>query len=218
MIQFSFNPTGITGAITASLDFNTNDVTQPSASVALSGFIYDPRISAPGFFDFGSFEIGAGPQSDSFTVNNLGGGQTLNITGTELTGSNAANFSITSAPSSIAPLGSDTFTLQFDPAGDEGIFSAQLRITTNDALNPITLVNLNALVGDAIPNSGVRINEFMASNSNTLDDGDGESSDWIELYNAGPGPVDLSGWSLTDSANNLNKWEFPAGTTLAQNA
>ncbi len=218
VVQFSFNPTGLTGAISASLNFNTNDVTQSPVSIALSGFIHDPRISAPGFFDMGNFEVGAGEQTNSFTIENLGGGQSLDISSTELTGSNAANFSISSAPSSIAPLGSNTVTLAFDPAGGEGIFSAQLRITTNDALNPVTIVNLNALVGDAIPNSGVRINEFMASNGNTLDDGDGESSDWIELYNAGPGPVDLSGWSLTDSSNNLNKWEFPAGTTLAQNA
>ncbi|MDC0613821.1 hypothetical protein OAP08_04975, partial [Akkermansiaceae bacterium] len=61
VIQFSFNPTGITGAVNASLDFETNDATQPATSVALSGFIHDPRISAPGFFDLGNFEIGAGP-------------------------------------------------------------------------------------------------------------------------------------------------------------
>ena len=118
----------------------------------------------------------------------------------------------------IAPLGSDTVTLQFDPAGGEGAFSAQLRITSNDAINPITIVNLNALVGNAIPNSGLRINEFIASNGDTLNDGNGESSDLIELYNAGPGPVDLSGWSLTGSTNNLNKWEFSAGTSLTQNS
>ncbi len=44
------------------------------------------------------------------------------------------------------------------------------------------------------------------------------SSDWIELYNAGPGPVDLGGWHLTDSAGDLSEWEFPAGTTLAEGA
>ncbi|MGB0645038.1 MAG: lamin tail domain-containing protein, partial [Akkermansiaceae bacterium] len=184
----------------------------------MSGFIHDPRISAPGFFDLGNFEIGAGPETDSVTIKNLGGGQSLSISGTELTGSNADSFKIISAPTSIAPLGSDTVTLQFDPAGGEGSFSAQLRISSNDAINPITIVNLNALVGNAIPNSGLRINEFMASNGDTLNDGNGESSDWIELYNAGPGPVDLSDWSLTDSENNLNKWEFPAGTSLIQNS
>lgn len=37
----------------------------------------------------------------------------------------------------------------------------------------------------------------------------GEESDWIELYNAGPATVDLSGYSLSDDAVYLNKWIFP---------
>ena len=217
-IQISFNPTGLSANISASLDFTTNDTSQPSVSVALSGFIHDPRISVAGFFDIGFYPSGSGIQSKQFTIQNIGGGQTLNITGTSITGGNAANFSVTSSPSSITPLGNDTITIQLDPMGSDGIFSAQLEITSNDALNPSSIVNLNALVGDAIPNSGVRINEFMANNSRILNDGDGNSSDWIELYNAGPGPVDLGGWYLTDSSSNLNKWEFPGGTTLAEDA
>jgi len=217
-IQISFNPTGLSGNISASLDFTTNDPSQPSVSVALSGFIHDPRISVASFFDVGFFPSGSGIQSEQFAIQNTGGGQALNITGTSIFGSNAANFSVTSSPASIAPLGSDTITIQLNPMGNDGIFSAQLEITSNDALNPSTIINLNALVGDAIPNSGVRINEFMASNSSTINDGDGDSSDWIELYNAGPGPVDLGGWYLTDSSSNLNKWEFPGGTTLAEDA
>lgn len=216
--QISFNPTGLTGAIVSSLNFTTNDSSQPSVSVSLSGFIHDPRISAATFFDLGSFPSGSGIQNGQFTVSNIGGGQSLTISDVSITGSNASNFSVTASPSSIAPLSDGTFDIQLDPMGSDGIFSAQLKITSNDALNPVTTINLNALVGDAIPNSGVRINEFVASNSNSFDDGDGNSSDWIELFNAGPGPVDLSGWYLTDSSGNLNKWEFPNGTTLAQNA
>jgi|GEM_PF-605466 len=217
-IQISFNPTGLTGSIDASLNFTTNDTSQPSISISLSGFIHDPRISAATFFNLGSFPTGSGIQSGQFTVRNIGGAQTLNLSDVSITGSNAANFSLTASPSTIAPLGTGTFEIQLDPMANDGIYSAQLKITSNDALNQIIIVNLNAIVGDAIPNSGVRINEFVASNSNSLDDGDGNSSDWIELYNAGPGPADLSAWHLTDSSANLNKWEFPSGTILAQNA
>ena len=216
-MQISFNPTGLTGSIGTSLNFTTNDTSQTSVSVSLRGFIHDPRISAATFFDLGSFPSGFGIQSGQFTINNIGGSQTLNISDLSITGSNAANFSVTASPSSIAPLSDGTFDIQLNPMGSDGVYSAQLKITSNDDLNPITIVNLNALVGDAIPNSGIRINEFVASNSNSLNDGDGNSSDWIELYNAGPGPIDLSGWHLTDSSSNLNKWEFPSGTSLAQN-
>jgi hypothetical protein len=49
----------------------------------------------------------------------------------------------------------------------------------------------------------------MASNHATLDDGSGESSDWIELYNQTDRAIDLDGWHLTDSARNLRMWTFP---------
>lgn len=54
------------------------------------------------------------------------------------------------------------------------------------------------------------ISEFMAANDSTLTDEDGEFSDWIEVYNAGPQAADLAGWSLTDDADELSKWPFPA--------
>jgi hypothetical protein len=53
------------------------------------------------------------------------------------------------------------------------------------------------------------ITEFMAENDNTLDDEDGDSSDWIEIFNAGTNTVNLSGWSLTDSQSSPG-WRFPA--------
>jgi hypothetical protein len=57
------------------------------------------------------------------------------------------------------------------------------------------------------------INEFMASNSQSLVDGDGGHSDWIEIYNPTNAPVNLAGWRLTDNVGNLSKWTFP-GVTL----
>ena len=54
------------------------------------------------------------------------------------------------------------------------------------------------------------ITEFMASNQSTLDDGDGSSSDWIEVHNAGSSPADLTGYHLTDAASELDKWTFPS--------
>ncbi len=53
------------------------------------------------------------------------------------------------------------------------------------------------------------ITEFMASNESILEDGHGESSDWIELYNRGDEAVNLSGWYLTDNSQDLTQWAFP---------
>jgi|GEM_PF-723603 len=53
------------------------------------------------------------------------------------------------------------------------------------------------------------ITEFMAENDGSLLDEDGESSDWIELFNPGPMAVSLLDWCLTDNPANLTKWRFP---------
>lgn len=58
--------------------------------------------------------------------------------------------------------------------------------------------------------AGPIISEFMAANSGTLSDEDGQSSDWIEIRNDSAASVNLAGWHLTDSAGNLAMWTFPA--------
>ena len=60
----------------------------------------------------------------------------------------------------------------------------------------------------------VVINEVMTNNETIFADGDGDFPDWIEFYNYGERPADLSGHSLSDKDTNLDKWVFPAGTIL----
>ncbi|MBI9018296.1 MAG: lamin tail domain-containing protein [Phycisphaerae bacterium] len=52
------------------------------------------------------------------------------------------------------------------------------------------------------------INEVLA-HSNIL------ISDWIELYNTTDREIDLSGWFLSDDADNLQKYEIASGVTVA---
>nr|HOD83861.1 lamin tail domain-containing protein [Phycisphaerae bacterium] len=59
---------------------------------------------------------------------------------------------------------------------------------------------------------GPLITEFMAANSHTLADQDGDCSDWIEIHNPTSQVVQLSGWHLSDKAANLVKWTFPSLT------
>ena len=56
----------------------------------------------------------------------------------------------------------------------------------------------------------VRISEFMASNTSTLLDEDGQYSDWIEIQNTSDTNVNMLNWALTDSPGNPGKWRFPA--------
>ncbi len=61
--------------------------------------------------------------------------------------------------------------------------------------------------------SDVIISEFMAVNKDGIRDQDGETSDWIELYNTSHTSVDIGGLFLADSAD---RWEIPR-VTLAPN-
>jgi hypothetical protein len=61
------------------------------------------------------------------------------------------------------------------------------------------------------------INEFMASNDVTQADQDGEFDDWIEFYNNSDTAIDLEGYFLSDDADELMKWPFPAGASIAGN-
>ncbi len=67
-------------------------------------------------------------------------------------------------------------------------------------------------------NHEIAINEIMASNTISVKDQDGEFDDWIELYNNGTIPVDLSQYILTDNPANLDKYRFPDGTLLSPNS
>lgn len=53
------------------------------------------------------------------------------------------------------------------------------------------------------------ISEIMPANRTTLPDGDGEYSDWVELYNGSSAPVSLKDYSLSDDDTNRLKWIFP---------
>lgn len=61
----------------------------------------------------------------------------------------------------------------------------------------------------------VMINEFQASNANTIADPDFNSyPDWIELYNSSAQTIDLGNWYLTDNLDDTVKWQFPAGVSM----
>ena len=57
--------------------------------------------------------------------------------------------------------------------------------------------------------SGLVINEIMAANFSAISDQDGEYDDWVELYNGNNFDLNLNGYYLSDSENDLTKWSFP---------
>ena len=76
----------------------------------------------------------------------------------------------------------------------------------------ILCLALPAALGEEAPSTdltAIRINEFMASNSETLEDQNGDTPDWIELYNTSDRPVNLQGLCLSDGKKTLDKFVFP---------
>lgn len=61
----------------------------------------------------------------------------------------------------------------------------------------------------------LRISEFMADNSLTLQDGNGTANDWIEVHNPNETAVNLAGYGLSDDPLLPLKWVFPATNIAA---
>jgi predicted nuclease of predicted toxin-antitoxin system len=80
----------------------------------------------------------------------------------------------------------------------------------------IGLALILVILNPGSSSADIIITEFMASNNSVIDDEDGDSSDWIEIYNTGPAIVNLDGFHLTDDQTDLTKWRIPNVTIAAK--
>jgi hypothetical protein len=62
--------------------------------------------------------------------------------------------------------------------------------------------------------SAIIITEIMGSNKSIIHDADGDTPDWIEIYNTRDYAVDISHLALSDNPDKPAKWRFPNGTVL----
>jgi hypothetical protein len=79
-------------------------------------------------------------------------------------------------------------------------------------LRVLTLVTgwFAGLVLHAQTEVSLELSEFMAANSKTRADEDGQFSDWIEIRNNGSQAANLQDWTLTDNPTLPAKWAFPS--------
>ena len=54
----------------------------------------------------------------------------------------------------------------------------------------------------------IKINEVVSSNGLFFDE-DGDTPDWFELFNTTAGPVNITGYSITDNKEDTAQWSFP---------
>ncbi len=115
--------------------------------------------------------------------------------------------------------------LSGDGTTGDGIFGATINVDARDLQYYIYAENNDA--GIFSPEraekefhqlavvSDLVINEVMAANFSEVADQDGEYDDWVELYNGNSFSLNLSGYYLSDSENDLTKWSFPNVTIPA---
>lgn len=72
------------------------------------------------------------------------------------------------------------------------------------------LLILCVLFVNPILGQDVVINEFMSSNSKTLQDWEGDFPDWIEFYNSGEEEINLEGYTLSDQVDQPYLWAMPS--------
>ncbi len=74
--------------------------------------------------------------------------------------------------------------------------------------------NIVFLLSFSISFTQVLVNEYSASNLSTYADNYNMEEDWIELFNSSDTDVDISGYYLSDKADNPTKWSIPGGTII----
>jgi len=145
--QITFNPSA-SGTRSATVTINNNDGDEGTFDFAIQGTGTDPEIAVSGnganindgdatpsstdHTDFGSQSVASGTIVRTFTITNAGNAN-LTVGSLNLGGAHAGDFSIIATPTTpIAPAGSTTFQISFNP-GASGLRTATLEFATNDA-------------------------------------------------------------------------------------
>lgn len=148
IIELQFNPAGLVGPVSATLQISSNDPDDAVREVLVTGSVppTEQDIVVPGPVDRGRI---ASLDSFDLTITN-GGGSDLTIIGASFTGPNAGAFSVINPPASIPMLSDELFQIQIDPSGLDGPISATLQIESDDPDTRTAEVVITAdVLGDA---------------------------------------------------------------------
>lgn len=111
--------------------------------------VVDPGLSAPATRDLGAIGM-LQTKSESISISNSGTSQVLNIASVTITGQDAAYFTLTSAPTSLAPGASGNLNVTFNPTGIVGDFIAKIEIESDKGGVAGTITEIN-LVAESLP-------------------------------------------------------------------
>lgn len=111
---------------------------------------------------------------------------------------------------------------------DQGVLAAPGTTSGTAVVSPAVTTTYTLTASNLTPSSTTKtvtvyigvtpqppvINEILADNANGILDDELTLQDWIEIYNPNAYAIDLQGYRLK---NNLNEWDFPAGSGIPAN-
>ncbi len=219
-VDSDINPaTGLSDIFTINNDYNSSidaGIEQnsfPEMNVVGNGNSISDGDTSPSTTDdtdFGSLSAVSGSVVHTFTIDNATGSADLTLNGSpvvEISGTNAADFTLTTAPAltTLTTAQTTTFQITFDPI-DNGLRTAVLSISNNDAnenpydfdiqgtgLAPEIAIlgnGQNITTGDTIPS----LTDATDFGSHDIDTG--SSNSVFTIQNTGPADLDLNGGTL----------------------
>ncbi len=207
VVQVSFSPQGA-GSRPATVIITDNAPGSPH-TVALTGTGTAPQISVtPPNLDFGTQPVGSPTAPSTLTITNLGTAP-LTISTLQISGANAASFSLNTPPTlpvTVPPAGMVLVRVVFTPAA-QGANAATLTITHNASGNPTTV----ALTGTGA-NSGAGISISPAGGTlsfGSVNVGTTSASKPIILSNTGNGNLVIT--ALAVSGANASEFVVTSG-------
>ena len=101
--------------------------------------------------------------------------------------------------------------------GADGEWAVSLGATPGEA-NRVTDDAAPGGAQIAVAEDAVKVTEIMSASATYAPDENGEYHDYVEITNTGDSAVNLRGWYLTDSRDDLDRWQFPDATLAAGEA
>jgi hypothetical protein len=203
-VEVVFTPPAAGGSFTAELRVSSNDEDMPLATISLNATVMtDPNIEVSAASPvFGRLTFNDVPAliQRSVTVRNTGVAGTLTVNAPTITGTDAASYSIVSAPATLPPGTEGDIIISLAP-GAAGNFAASLGITSSDADSPGYNISLNAGIV-VVPAAALAAFYSFDDSGAPLRDDSGNGLDIADL--AGTDPL----WGASTGFNNSGAFAF----------
>lgn len=213
-----FNPAGAVGTFNATLNVASNDINNPTVSVALSGTSVIPDINpTPTSLTFANRDVDAGASAgQSVTISNIGAGSLI-FSGAQvaIVGGGASQFAISadSGEATVASGGNRSVTVVFNPS-TTGVQSANLRITSNDPDEATVDIPLSGTGTD----QEIDISPTSLSYADRDSDAGASASQSVTITNIGTNTLSFTGAQVAVSGADFTITGDTAEATLAPGA